>query len=82
MAGFEFRIEQIKYDVGHCRDRLDHPSLYLQALYPGQRLPADMLADLTPDGRALGERKAGMLPYITLLAGVLTVAIAYVIFWT
>jgi hypothetical protein len=32
--------------------------------------------------RALGERKAGMLPYITLLAGVLTVAIAYVIFWT
>jgi hypothetical protein len=44
--------------------------------------PADMLADLTPDGRALGERKAGMLPYITLVAGVLTVAIAYVIFWT
>jgi hypothetical protein len=44
--------------------------------------PADMLADLTPDGRALGERKAGMLPYITLAAGVLTVAIAYVIFWT
>jgi hypothetical protein len=38
--------------------------------------PADMLADLTPDGRALGEREAGMLPYITLLAGVLTVAIA------
>ena len=31
--------------------------------------PADMLADLTPDGRALGERKAGMLPYITLAAG-------------
>ena len=44
--------------------------------------PVDMLADLTPDGRALGERKAGMLPYITLLAGVLTVAIAYVILWT
>jgi amino acid transporter len=44
--------------------------------------PADMLADLTLDGRALGERKAGMLPYITLAAGILTVAIAYLIFWT
>jgi hypothetical protein len=44
--------------------------------------PANMLADLTPDGGRLGERKAGMLPYITLAAGVLTVAIAYVIFWT
>ena len=44
--------------------------------------PADMLADLTPDGRALGERKVGMLPYITLAAEILTVAIAYLIFWT
>jgi hypothetical protein len=42
--------------------------------------PADMLADLTPDGRVLGERKAGM--HITLAAGILTVAIAYLIFWT
>jgi hypothetical protein len=41
-----------------------------------------MLADLTADGRVLGERKAGMLPYITLAAGVLTVIVAYVIFWT
>jgi hypothetical protein len=39
-----------------------------------------MLADLTPDGRVLGERKAGM--HITLAAGILTVAIAYLIFWT
>jgi hypothetical protein len=44
--------------------------------------PADMLADLTADGRVLGERKAGMLPYITLAAGVITVAIGYLIFWT
>jgi hypothetical protein len=44
--------------------------------------PANMLADLAVNGKALGERKAGMLPYITLAAGVLTVAIAYIIFWT
>ena len=43
--------------------------------------PANMLADLAVNGRALGERKAGMLPYITLAAGVFTVAIAYIIFW-
>jgi hypothetical protein len=44
--------------------------------------PADMLADLSVGGGKLSEKKAGMLPYITLAAGVLTVAIAYLIFWT
>jgi amino acid transporter len=44
--------------------------------------PATMLADLSPDGRGLGEPKAGMLPYLTLAGGVLTAAVAYVIFWT
>ena len=44
--------------------------------------PASMLADLSPDGKSLGQPKAGMLPYLTLAAGVLTVAVAYVIFWT
>lgn len=44
--------------------------------------PPGMLADLTPDGATLSERRAGMLPYVTLLGGVAVVAIAYVIFWT
>jgi amino acid transporter len=44
--------------------------------------PANMLADLSPDGKTLGKPKAGMLPYVTLAAGVLTAAVAYVIFWT
>ncbi len=33
-------------------------------------------------GVGLGERKAGMLPYATLAAGVAVVVVAYVIFWT
>ena len=36
--------------------------------------PANMLADLSPDGKSLGQPKAGMLPYLTLAGGVLTVA--------
>jgi amino acid transporter len=44
--------------------------------------PAGMLADLTPAGGKLGESKAGMLPYITLVAGVAVAAIGYVMFWT
>ncbi len=44
--------------------------------------PADMLADLSVGGKQLGEREAGMLPYITLAAGVITVVIGYLIFWT
>ena len=44
--------------------------------------PANMLADLSPDGKSLGQPKAGMLPYLTLAGGVLTVAVAYMIFWT
>jgi hypothetical protein len=41
-----------------------------------------MLADLAPDGVMRTERKAGMLPYATLAAGVLVVALAYTWFWT
>ena len=41
-----------------------------------------MLADLSPDGRSLGQPKAGVLPYATLGAGILTAVIGYVIFWT
>lgn len=44
--------------------------------------PAGMLADLTPTGGKIGERKAGMLPYVTLAAGVGVAAIGYVMFWT
>jgi hypothetical protein len=41
-----------------------------------------MLSDLSPDGKPLGAPKAGMLPYITLAAGIAVAAIGYVIFWT
>ena len=44
--------------------------------------PAGMLADLTPAGGKLGEKKASMLPYVTLAAGVAVAAIGYVMFWT
>ena len=43
--------------------------------------PPNMLADLSPDGKSLGQPKAGMLPYLTLAGGVLTVLVAYMIFW-
>jgi hypothetical protein len=44
--------------------------------------PANMLADLSPDGKPLRPPKAGMLPYITLAAGVVVAAAGYLIFWT
>jgi amino acid transporter len=44
--------------------------------------PANMLADLSPDGKPLGAPKAGMLPYVTLVAGVIVAAAGYFIFWT
>ena len=44
--------------------------------------PEGMLADLTPAGGKLGDRKAGMLPYITLAGGVAAVLIGFLLFWT
>jgi hypothetical protein len=44
--------------------------------------PANMLADLSPDGKPLGPPKAGMLPYATLAAGIAVAAAGYFIFWT
>ena len=41
-----------------------------------------MLADLSPDGKALSAPKAGMLPYATLAAGIAVAAAGYFIFWT
>ena len=46
------------------------------------KFPADMLADLSPDGKALSAPKAGMLPYVTLAAGIGVAAAGYLIFWT
>jgi amino acid transporter len=44
--------------------------------------PAAMLSDLSTDGKTLAAPKAGMLPYLTLAAGIATALIGYVIFWT
>jgi hypothetical protein len=40
------------------------------------RFPPDMLADLDVDERDLDNRRAGMLPYVTLAAGVLVVIVS------
>ena len=37
--------------------------------------PPNMLADLSPDGKALAAPKAGVLPYVTLAAGIAVAAI-------
>jgi len=45
------------------------------------RFPDRMLADLgVKDSNDLGQRKAGMLPYVTLIAGVAVVLISNYIF--
>jgi amino acid transporter len=56
--------------------------IYRHFIQDKGQFPATMLADLSPDGRNLGEPKAGLLPYATLGAGVLAAALGYVIFWT
>ena len=56
--------------------------IYRHFIQDKGQFPATMLADLSPDGRSLGEPKAGLLPYATLGAGVLAAALGYVIFWT
>ncbi len=55
--------------------------LYRHYVQDGGRFPARMLEDLSVDGDRQMVRKAGMLPYLTLLAGVATIAIGYVTFW-
>ena len=44
------------------------------------KFPPNMLAELGLKGVDLGERKAGMLPYITLAAGLIVVLVANLIF--
>ncbi len=44
------------------------------------RFPDHMLADLGLEGQTLSERKAGILPYVTLAAGVAVVLIAHFTF--
>ena len=43
--------------------------------------PSGMLTDISGHGGSLADRKAGALPYYTLLGGVATVVVAYYIFW-
>ncbi len=46
------------------------------------KFPDHMWSDLLPEGQTeLGPRKAGVLPYVTLAAGLAVVFIAYAIFW-
>ncbi|MEX0744833.1 MAG: APC family permease [Phycisphaeraceae bacterium] len=54
--------------------------LFRHYVQDGGKFPPEMLADLHLEG-VLPERKAGMLPYLTLVAGVAVVLVAYLIFW-
>lgn len=52
--------------------------LFRHYIQDGGKFPAQMLADLSPGGTgALPQPKAEMLPYLTLLAGVAVMLIAY-----
>jgi len=46
------------------------------------RFPARMMEDLGLRPGEIGEKRAGMLPYVTLLAGIGAVFLGYWIFWT
>ena len=50
--------------------------IFRHYMQDGGRFPDQALADLGLKGQDLGERKAGFLPYLTLLAGVVVVFIA------
>jgi amino acid transporter len=51
---------------------------YRHYMVDGGKFPDRMLVDLGLEGRDLGQKKAGMLPYLTLLAGI---AIAWFSHW-
>jgi len=56
--------------------------VYRHYIVDGGKFPDHMWLDLLPEGRTeLGPTKAGVLPYITLIAGLGVVLVAYVIFW-
>ncbi len=45
------------------------------------KFPAKMLADLHVSSDQLGEKRAGFLPYLTVLGGALVVAVAWWYYW-
>jgi amino acid transporter len=49
---------------------------YRHYVQDGGKFPAGALADLGLKGSDMGERKAGMLPYLTLLAGLIVVLLS------
>ena len=40
------------------------------------KFPENMLSDMGLEGQDLGEKKAGMLPYLTIVAGIIVVLIS------
>jgi amino acid transporter len=47
------------------------------------KFPKDMLSDLVPEGESdVGPTRAGMLPYLALAGGVISMAAGYIIFWS
>ena len=54
--------------------------IFRHYMQDGGRFPDQALADLGLKGQDLGERKAGMLPYLTLVAGIAVVLISNYLF--
>ncbi|MEZ5923342.1 MAG: APC family permease [Hyphomicrobiaceae bacterium] len=50
--------------------------IYRHYIRDGGRFPDHMLTDLGLEGQNLGERKAGIMPYVVILAGIAVVLIA------
>jgi len=55
--------------------------IFRHYIQDGGKWPAKMLADLGITADAMAIRKAGMLPYLTILGGIAAMALGYYIFW-
>jgi len=55
--------------------------IFRHYIQDGGKWPAKMLADLGITADAMAVRKAGMLPYLTVLGGVAMMLLGYYIFW-
>ena len=56
---------------------------YRHYLVDKGKFPKDMLSDLVPEGKTdVGPTRAGILPYLALAGGALSMLVGYVIFWS
>ena len=56
---------------------------YRHYLVDKGKFPKDMLSDLVPEGKTdVGPTRAGILPYLALAGGAISMLVGYVIFWS